>query len=241
MNAKRLFVALLSIVLLACGGAAKEEPARASAPPPPPMPKMRIQLNWFMKKKPEFKDFAIVSSIPDEGKSTISSNIALALAQLDQKVLLVDADIRRGRLSRTYSAGKKKGLSHYLSDNLALEDVLQRTKVPNLWVVTSGENIIKGSELLSSPKMAEFVEETRARFDMIVYDTPPITMIADTAVLLSQLHGAILVARTRITRSRIVPKALRMIHDTNTSLIGVVLNSSTNGVDNKYYHRYYKD
>lgn len=201
---------------------------------------LRIQLNWFMKKKPEFKDFAIVSSLPDEGKSTISSNMALALAQLDQKVLLVDADIRRGRLSRTYAAGKKKGLSHYLSDNLMLDDVVQRTKLPNLWVVTPGENLIKGAELLSSPRMGEFIEETRAKFDMIVYDTPPITLIADTAVLLSQLHGAILVTRTGVTRSRIIPKALRMIHDTNTSLIGVVLNSTT-GVNNKYYHRYYKD
>jgi len=93
---------------------------------------------------------------------------------------------------------------------------------------------------LSSPRMAEFIEETRAQFDMIVYDTPPITMIADTVVLLSQLHGAVLVTRTRVTRARIIPKALRMIHDTNTNLIGVVLNS-TNGVENKYYHRYYKD
>lgn len=201
---------------------------------------LRIQLNWFMKKKPEFKDFAVVSSLPDEGKSTISSNLALALAQLNPKVLLVDADIRRGRVSRTHTEGTKKGLSHYLSDNLTLDDILQPSKVPNLWIVTPGDNMIKGSELLSSPRMAEFIEETRDRFDMIVYDTPPITMIADTAVLLSQLHGAILVTRTRVTRARIIPKALRMIHDTNTSLIGVVLNS-TNSVDNKYYNRYYKD
>lgn len=201
---------------------------------------LRIQLNWFMKKKPEFKDFAIVSALPDEGKSTISSNIAIALAQLNQRVLLVDADIRRGRVSRTFKADNKKGLSHYLSDNLLLSEIVQETKIPNLWIVAPGENMIKGSELLSSSRMGEFIQETRSFFDMIVYDTPPITLIADTAVLLSQLHGAILVARTRVTRSRIIPKAIRLVQDTNTSLIGVVLNS-TNGVDNKYYHRYYKD
>lgn len=201
---------------------------------------LRIQLYWFIKKKPDFKDFAICSSLPDEGKSTIASNMALALSQLNQKVLLVDGDIRRGRLSRTYSAGKKKGLSQYLSDDLLLSEVVQRTKIPNLWVVTAGENVMKGSELLSTPRMAQFIQETRANFDIIIYDTPPITLISDTAVLLSQLHGAILVARMRVTRSRIVPKALGMIRDTNTNFIGVVLNSA-NGVENKYYHRYYTD
>lgn len=201
---------------------------------------LRIQLHWFMKKKPDFKDFAIVSSLPDEGKSTISSNMALSMAQLDQRVLLVDADIRRGRLSRTYGSGKKKGLSHYLSDDLKLEEIIQSTKVPNLWVVTSGENMLKGADLLSSPRMGDFIKETRKQFDIIVYDTPPVTLIADTVVLLSMLHGAIFVTRMRVTRSRIIPKALRMIRDTNTDLIGVVLNS-THGMRNKYYHRYYKD
>jgi len=202
---------------------------------------LRIQLNWFIKKKPGFKDFAFVSSIPDEGKSTISANMALALSQVNQKVLLVDADIRRGRVSRTFSPGKnKKGLSHYLSDDIALDEAIQPTKIPNLWIISPGDNGIRGSELLSSPKMSEFIQATRAIFDVIVYDTPPITLIADTAVLLSQLHGAILVARTGVTKSRLISKSLNLIHDTNTDLIGVVLNS-TSAVDNKYYHRYYKD
>jgi len=201
---------------------------------------LRIQLSWFMKKKLDFKDFAVVSSVPDEGKSTISSNMALALAQLNQKILLVDADIRRGRLSRTYNAGNKKGLSHYLSDNLTLDEVVQPTKIPNLWIVAPGENMVKGADLLSSSRMSDFIAETRSQFDLIVYDTPPITLIADTAVLLSQLHGAILVTRTGVTGSRIVPKAIKMIQDTNADLIGVVLNGA-HAADNKYYNRYYKD
>lgn len=201
---------------------------------------LRIQLGWFIKKKPDLKDFAVVSSLPDEGKSTISSNLAIALSQLNQQVLLVDADIRRGRLSRTHGSGKKKGLSEYLiDDNMPFSEIVQKSKVANLWVVTTGENAMKGSELLSSPKMAEFIQSARNQFDMIIYDTPPITLIADTAVLLGQLHGAMLVTRTRVTRSRVIPRALKMIADTNTSLIGVILNS-TSGVESKYYHKYYK-
>lgn len=202
---------------------------------------LRIQLGWFLKKKPDFKDLAIVSSIPDEGKSTIASNLALALSQINQKVLLVDADIRRGRISRTHGIGKKKGLSDYLiNDDLMLNDIIQPTKNPNLWVISRGENTMKGPEFLSFPKMEELIRESRLIFDVIIYDTPPITLIADTAVLISQLHGVIFVTRTRVTRSRIVPKALKMINDTNTSLIGVVLNS-TEAIESKYYHRYYKD
>lgn len=201
---------------------------------------LRIQLYWHMKKKPDFKDFAVVSSIPGEGKSTIVSNLAISLAQINMRVLLVDADIRRGRLSRTYNAGKKKGLCQYLSEDLPLEGVIQKTKIQNLWMVTPGECAMMGSELLSSSRMSEFIQATRKYFDLVLYDTPPITLISDTSVLLSQLHGAMLVARTNVTRAKLISKSLSMIYGTETHLIGVVLNS-TEITEDKYYHLYYKE
>ncbi len=201
---------------------------------------VRIQLQWLMKKDPNFKDFAMVSSIPDEGKTTISSNLAICLSQLDKKVLLVDCDIRRGRLHRTYGTQRKKGLGQYLTEDMMFHEIVQKTKIPNLWIVTPGESLIMRSELLSSDKMSEFIETTREYFDIVLYDTPPITLISDTSVLLSQLHGAILVSRTGHTRSRLIPKSLSMIRNANTNLIGVLLNSAVS-TDNKYYHRYYRD
>jgi protein-tyrosine kinase len=110
-----------------------------------------------------------------------------------------------------------------------------------LWIVTPGESMIMGSELLSSSRMLEFIQETRKYFDVIIYDTAPITLISDASVLLSHLHGAILVTRTGVTQGRIIPKAIRMIRNANTKLIGVVLNSNATEVNNKYYHRYYRD
>lgn len=202
---------------------------------------IRLQLHWMLQKNPSFKDFAIISSIPDEGKSTISSNLAISLAQLDQKVLLVDTDIRRGRLQRTYQTSARMGLGQYLTDGLRFGDIVQKTKISNLWLVTPGESIIMGSELLSSPRMFEFIQECRRHFDIILYDTAPITLISDASVLLGHLHGAILVTRTGVTRSRIVPKSIQMIRNANTKLIGVVLNSAMPEENNKYYHRYYRD
>lgn len=201
---------------------------------------IRIQLHWHMKKNPYFKDIAVMGSMPDEGKSTVASNLAISLAQLNKKVLLVDADIRRGRLARTYGTAKKKGLGQYLTEDASFYEIIQKTKIPNLSIVTPGESVIMGAELLSSHKMAEFIQETRENFDMIVYDTPPVTLISDAMVLLSHLHGAILVSRTGLTRARLVPKAISLMRSANPNVIGVVLNS-TQTVENKYYHRYYKD
>jgi len=202
---------------------------------------IRLQLQWLSQKEYGFKDIAVVSSLPDEGKSTIASNLAISFSQLDQRVLLVDTDIRRGRLQRSYETNARMGLGQYLTDGIQFEDVIQSTKIPNLWLVTPGESPIMGSELFSSVRMMEFIQETRKNFDLIIYDTPPIMLISDASVLLAYLYGAILVTRAGVTQGRIIPKAIRMIHNANTKLIGVVLNSNQQEENNKYYHRYYRD
>lgn len=202
---------------------------------------IRMHLQWFMEKEPAFKDFAVVSSIPGEGKSTIASNLAVSIAQLEKRVLLVDADVRRGRLHRTYGMHNKKGLGQYLIGAASFEDILQETSTPNVWMITPGRDHMLGSELLSSPMMTEFIRNTRRHFDMVLYDTPPITLISDTSVLLSQICGAMLVCRTGVTKSQLVKKSLSMIHSTGTRLLGVVLNCNVETESHKYYSMYYRD
>ena len=89
--------------------------------------------------------------------------------------------------------------------------------------------------------MAEFVRTTRSHFDVVIYDTPPITLISDTSILLSQLYGAMLVCRTGVTKSKIIKRSLAMIQSTGTHLLGIVLNCNMAIENNKYYNMYYRD
>jgi capsular exopolysaccharide synthesis family protein len=200
---------------------------------------VRIGILWFAKKENGFKDFAVLSPRPGEGKTTFASNIAIALAQVKRNVLLVDADIRRGRLDRSYRLPNDRGLGQYLTEDLPLDDIIQKTDVPHLSVVTAGESIINASELFGSPKMSEFIHKTRDKFDMIIYDTPPVTIVSDAAVLISQLNGTLLTVRSGVTSSRIIPKAIATIREYNPKLIGVVLNGAPI-TEKQYYHRYCK-
>lgn len=202
---------------------------------------LRIQFHWFEKKDPNFKDFAVLSSLPDEGKSTVTSNLAIALAQTHKKVLLVDCDIRRGRLHKTYTIDKTKGLKQYLTEECFFDEIVQQTKIPDLWIVTPGQNANMGSELLGSGKMREFIEEARKKFDFIIYDTAPITLISDTSVLIPLLSGVILITRIGVTRSRLLPKSIAMVRNAHANLLGVVLNGTKSSENEYYYHRYYKN
>jgi len=200
---------------------------------------VRTAIQWYSGQDDSMRDFAVLSAGPGEGKTTVSSNIAIALAQIGLNVLLVDADIRRGRLHTSYDLVNDKGLGHYLTDNLPIDDVIQKSSVPGLSVVTRGASIINPSQLFSSRIMADFVRETRARFDMVIYDTPPLMIISDTSILLSQLDGALMVACGGVTKSRMLPKAISMVMKTKAKLIGVALNSA-HFSENPYYNKYYQ-
>ena len=131
-----------------------------------------------------------------------------------------------------------------MTEGLPLDQVLRKTDTPNLSVVTCGKSVIDSAQLLGSQRMAEFIRETRKRFDMIVYDTPPVTIISDAAIVMSQLDGCVLSIRCGYTTVRILNRALTLIQESKSKLIGVVLNdvpmqdiSSYNKYYKKYYHK----
>ena len=205
---------------------------------------IRMNLLWFATRENTLKDFVVVSPGPGEGKTTVSSNLAIVLAQANLKALYVDTDFRRGRVHDIYNLPNDKGLGEYLTEGLSLDQVVRKTETPNLSVITCGKSVIDSAQLLGSQRMAEFVRETRTRFDMIVYDTPPVTIISDAAIVMSQVDGCLLSVRCGYTTVRILNRALSLIQESKTKLVGVVLNdvqiqdiTSYNKYYKKYYHK----
>ena len=199
---------------------------------------VRMGVLWAARNKP-MKDVAIVSTGPEEGKTTVASNLAISLSQTKMKVLLVDTDMRKGRIHDSYSLTNEKGLGLYLTGELKFDEVVQKTEIPNLFIVTCGKSMIDASQLFSSPAMSEFIREARARFDIIVYDTPPITIISDTSILLSQIDSALFVIRSGITSARTLSKALYIFKKSNTRMIGVVFNAANPSECLPNYYKYY--
>jgi capsular exopolysaccharide synthesis family protein len=203
---------------------------------------VRMNILWFAKRENALKDFAVVSPGPGEGKTTLASNLALVLAQANQKVLFVDTDFRRGRLHEIYDFMNDKGLGEYLTDGAGLDQVVRKTETPNLSVVTCGKSVIDSAKLLASNRMTEFIKETRKQYDMIIYDTPPVTIISDTSILISQLDGCLLGIRCGFTTARVLSHALTLIRESKTRMIGVVLNGvvmNNSASYNRYYKKYY--
>ena len=181
----------------------------------------------------------VTSSQPLEGKTTTASNLAIALALGGEKVLLVDADLRRPNLHKTLGIDNSIGLSHLLTDQASPRDAIRMASTPNLWVMTAGQVPPNPSELLASDRMKKLLDPMHGWFDWVIVDTPPVLAVTDAVILAPLAAGVAFVIRSEMTPRRHVRRALETLMTGQPKLHGIVLN----GVDlerNKYYYsRYY--
>lgn len=166
--------------------------------------------------------FVVTSSIPDEGKSLVSLNLALALTEGDRRVLLVDADLRRPTLALSTGLPGGSGLTSILVGRVALADAVQQWN--GLDVITSGPIPPNPSELLSSRAMADFIAQVTHDYDVVVFDAPPMTAVVDAAIVARSLEGALVVAdRTRVSRQQLA-QTMELLEKSGVHVLGLVLN-----------------
>ncbi|MDW8129033.1 MAG: polysaccharide biosynthesis tyrosine autokinase [Bryobacterales bacterium] len=199
------------------------------------------------------KVLVLTSAGAGEGKTTVASNLAAALAEAGQKVLLVDGDMRKPHLHEVFALPNAFGLSDYLRDRNAepaavLPNLVRETSVPNLAVVTAGPSTAAATNLLYSPQLPRLLEEVRKSFDMILIDTPPVLQIPDARVLGRVADAVILVVRAGRTTREAAQAVRQRLEEDGIPLLGVILNdwnprapgSGYYGYYRRYYYPYYR-
>ncbi len=180
----------------------------------------------------------VTSAQPAEGKSTVVVNLARALAQTGRSVVIVDADMRAPVLHRVFHLPNSRGLSTILQGKGTLDEVIQHSKIPRVFVLTSGPIPSNPSELLGSSEMAALTQQLTHLFGVVVLDTPPLLPVTDAAVLAPSVDGVLLVVSTGQARREAVQAAVDQLESIGVHSYGVVVNrSQQDPMYNSYYPR----
>jgi len=166
----------------------------------------------------------ITGSSPSLGKSFISKNLGAVLAQVDKRVVIVDADLRRGHLHKEFGIERAVGISEYVAGQATLEDILKTTVVPKLWVVTTGQIPPNPSELLMHERFAMMLGELAARFDTVIVDAPPVLAVSDAAIIGRHVGATLMVARAGKHPIRELEQAVRRMSQAGVQVKGFVFN-----------------
>ncbi|MGL5806651.1 MAG: polysaccharide biosynthesis tyrosine autokinase, partial [Xenococcaceae cyanobacterium] len=183
----------------------------------------------------------ISSSVPSEGKSTISSHLAQAAAAMGQRVLLIDADLRRPQVHHWIGLKNDRGLSNILATGLDLDDAIQQVpQWENLSVLTAGDIPPDPTRLLSSKRMQLLMEQLSDRdYDLVIYDTPPILGFADGRILAKSTNGVILVAKVGTTDRALLKQNVDTLKMSNVGVLGLVVNGVNRNSGGSYYYTHY--
>jgi capsular exopolysaccharide family len=201
---------------------------------------LRTRVQFSKLEEKPLKSILVTSSIPGEGKTFVSSNLASSFAIDNKKVLLLDCDLRKPRLHNVFAADRFPGLSDYLFSNVELEDIIRDSQNENLKFITAGTIPPNPSELLGSVQMKKFLELLENKFDMIVIDSPPLISVTDSEILFAVTDGGILVAKAQKTPIDVVMKSANTVNNINPrNFLGCVLNDFNVKGSYGYYYNYY--
>ncbi|MBP3831399.1 MAG: polysaccharide biosynthesis tyrosine autokinase [Clostridia bacterium] len=201
----------------------------------------------FMNTNKKLKTLLVTSTFPGEGKSWVASNLAVTFAQAGKKVILIDADMRKGRQYRIFDIAPKPGLSNYLSET-EIDDngnatrnageYVQETGVDNLYVIAAGNVPPNPSELLVSPQMLKLLEDLKEICDLVIIDGTPCELVADSIILSRIVDSCIIVTAHKVTKKDALERVIKNIRNVGGKLAGVVINKVpvAKGYGQRYYY-----
>lgn len=198
---------------------------------------LRTNINFAMKGK-QMDTLLFTSASSGEGKSTVAANVAISFAQEGKKVLLVDGDLRKPTIHYTFNTLISPGLTNRLMSQWKFEYIVKKSGIVGLYLITCGPIPSNPSELLGSTSMDVFIEEVKSKYDIVIFDAPPVLSVADAQILSNKCDGTILVINSGETDKGNVVKAKEALQASNANIIGTILNNFKLEKDH-YYYQYY--
>lgn len=184
----------------------------------------------------QLKTMTVTSAGPASGKSLMSANLAATFAQENQRVLLVDSDLRKPTIHKIFNLRNFKGLSTLITEDEMFDQVIQATEVPNLFVMPSGPVPPNPSELLRSAKMDQVIDQLKGHFDMVVFDTPPVLAVTDAQIVATRTDGTLFVVPKGEVKKDQVRKSAELLKNVRANVLGFVMNKVEKNDDSYYYY-----
>lgn len=199
---------------------------------------IRTNIQYYSVDK-AIKTIVITSSVPLEGKTTITANLAISFAQMGSKVLLIDADLRKPKIHKIFWVRNNKGLTNYLTCHDDYHKYVRQSSIQNLNILTSGVIPPNPSELLNSEAMKQFIKDARNEYDIILMDSPPVCNVTDASIISTYADGTILVVNSGKVTIEELKNSAALLKKVNANLIGAILNNYNNyKTSGRYYYEY---
>lgn len=202
---------------------------------------LRSSLLYMSQTGPRPRTLLITSSVPGDGKSLTATNLAITMAMGGSRVLLVDADLRKGNLQKRLNIEAQSGFSDLFLKGTDWHQSVRETAVANLFLMPRGATTQRSSEFFIGPIMEKFLQESALEYDYVLIDTAPVMAADDVTSLAPRVDGVIFVVRAEYTSSRVAHSALNMLYQRKANVLGVVFNSVHVSTGDYYYYYRYQD
>ena len=202
---------------------------------------LRSSLLYMTHVEPRPRTLLVTSSVPGDGKSLTSTNLGITMAMGGSRVLIVDADLRKGNLHTRMGVENNTGFSEVFLAGTNWQTAVKETSIKNLFLIPRGATTQRSSEFFIGPVMEKFLKESAQEYDYVIIDTAPVMAADDVTSLAPRVDGVIFVVRAEYTSSRVAHAALNMLYQRKANVLGLVFNSVHVSTGDYYYYYRYQD